>query len=74
MSKKSYIPKEYDLNELNNKYSLNVNEASYYYGIGQQQLRKLADIRDNKFTLRVGRKLLFKRELFSKYLEDRNRI
>ena len=63
--------KTYDREDLNNKFSLNVKEASFYYGIGECKLRGLANIPRNSFTIKVGKKILFKRELFTKYLETR---
>lgn len=66
--------KEFDLEELNKKYALTVNESSVLFGIGQQKIRKLSDIPNNSFTLKVGRKIMIKRDAFINYLEKRTNL
>lgn len=53
------------------KYSLSVYEAAEYFGIGERKLRQIAE--DNaraEFLLEIGSHIRFKRELFSRYLDE----
>lgn len=54
---------------LNEKYNLTVPEASQYFNIGQDKLRRILD--DNpEFIIMNGVKVLVKRRKFEKYLDD----
>ncbi|SFQ50904.1 excisionase [Pseudobutyrivibrio ruminis] len=53
------------------KYSLNIQEAAEYYGIGEKRLRQIiSENRDAAFVLEVGSHTRIKRELFEKYLDE----
>lgn len=53
------------------KYSLNVLEASEYYGIGEKRLyRIINDNRDADFILEIGRNIRIKRILFEEFLNN----
>lgn len=52
------------------KYSLSVEEAAEYYGIGEKRLRGIAAEHYNDgFILSVGTHVRFKRRLFEEYLD-----
>ena len=52
------------------KYSLSIEEAAEYYGIGEKRLRKLAyENEGESFLLGVGNRIRFKRRLFEEYLD-----
>lgn len=54
---------------LSEKYNLTVPEASQYFNIGQDKLRKILD--DNPdFIMMNGVKVLVKRKKFEKYLDE----
>ena len=54
---------------LSEKYNLTVSEASQYFNIGQDKLRKILD--DNPdFIMMNGVKVLVKRKKFEKYLDE----
>ncbi len=53
------------------KYSLNIQEAAEYYGIGEKRIRQIASENPNAdFVLEVGAHIRIKRELFEKYLDE----
>jgi len=53
------------------KYSLSIQEAAEYYGIGEKRIRQIALENPNaEFVLEVGSHIRIKRELFEKYLDD----
>lgn len=52
------------------KYSLNIQEAAEYYGIGEKRLRQIADTNVGAdFILEIGTHTRFKRRLFEEYLD-----
>lgn len=52
------------------KYSLNIPEAAEYYGIGEKNLRQIANENVGAdFILEIGSHIRFKRRLFEKYLD-----
>lgn len=57
--------------EIKDKYALNVSEAAAYFGIGEHSLRRLINSNPNaEFLLKIGNKVLLKRRLLEKYLDD----
>ena len=57
------------------KYSLSIEEAANYYGIGEHRLRRL--IRENPdadFYMELGSRVRIKRELFKEYLNHLNMV
>ena len=57
------------------RYALTINEASLYFRIGENSLRRLVDEkRDANFVIKVGNRSLIKRELFEDYLSQRNEL
>ena len=56
------------------KTNLTLNEASSYFGIGVNKLRKLTDDEECTFVLWVGSKRLIKRKELEKYLEKQYSI
>lgn len=59
---KKYIP-------LWEKANLTLEEASMYFGIGQNKLRELTNSDSCLYVIWCGNKRLIKRKLFSEYLE-----
>ena len=54
-----------------NKYSLNVEEASKYYGIGVKSMYEIIHNNPNAdFLLEIGTHHRIKRSLFEKYLDE----
>lgn len=52
------------------KYSLNVEEAAAYYGIGEKRLRQIAYRNPHaNFIIEIGSHIRFKRKLFEEYLD-----
>lgn len=51
------------------KANLTLEEASRYYGIGQNKLRELTGSDNCPYVIWCGNKRLIKRKLFSEYLE-----
>jgi len=52
------------------KYSLSIQEAAEYYGIGEKRLRQIADANVGaEFILEIGTHIRFKRRLFEEYLD-----
>ena len=51
------------------KFTLTLEEAAAYYGIGINKLRELTNGEECKYVLFVGNKRLIKRKLFAAYLE-----
>lgn len=61
-------PKNYGL-PLNQKFSLSVEEAAVYFGIGERRLRQIASEHlGEDFILEIGSHLRFKRALFEQFL------
>ncbi len=57
------------------KYALSIAEASAYFGIGESKLRRLiSENVDADYVLKNGAKLLIKRKLFEKAIDDCNTI
>ena len=53
------------------KYSLSIQEAAAYYGIGEKKLRQLvADHEGEDFILEIGAHVRIKRVMFEKYLDE----
>ncbi len=53
------------------RYTLSVEEAAIYYGIGQKRLRSLiAEKPDADYLLTVGNRTQFKRKLFEEYIDS----
>lgn len=59
---------------INEKFTLTVQEASSYFNIGRDKLYELAKEEGNTYTLHSGKTILFKRERFEKYLENKSYI
>lgn len=54
-----------------NKYSLSIQEAAAYYGIGEKKLRQLiAEHESEDFILEIGAHVRIKRIMFEKYLDE----
>lgn len=54
------------------KYTLTIEEASIYFGIGQTTLRRfLKDHLDEDFIIQNGTKILIKKHLFEKYVDEK---
>ena len=51
------------------KYSLNVEEATAYFGIGCKTLRQFIAEHDESFVLMIGSHVRIKRRLFEEYLD-----
>lgn len=52
------------------KYTIGIEEAARYYGIGERKLRAIvADNPSADFYLEIGRKILLKRTQFERYLD-----
>lgn len=53
------------------RYTLSVEEAAIYYGIGQKRLRSLiAENPNADYLLAVGNRTQFKRKLFEEYIDN----
>ncbi len=53
------------------KYSLSIQEAAEYYGIGEKRIRQIiSENRSADFVLEVGAHIRIKRELFERYLDN----
>ena len=53
------------------KYSLSIQEAAQYYGIGEKRLRHIAcENQSAQFILEVGSHIRFKRVLFEQFLDE----
>lgn len=53
------------------KYSLSIQEAASYYGIGEKRLRVLiADHLDGEFVIEIGSHVRIKRKKFEEYLDN----
>jgi len=59
---KKYVP-------LWEKANLTLEEASVYFGIGQNKLRELTNSDNCPYVIWCGNKRLIKRKLFTEYLE-----
>lgn len=53
------------------KENLTLSEAALYFGIGQNRLHALTQIRNCNFVLFVGNRRMIKRKAFEKYLEGK---
>ena len=53
------------------KENLTIAEAAEYFGIGQNKLRSLTEIRNCNFVLFVGNRRMIKRKVFEMYLEGK---
>lgn len=52
------------------KYSLSVEEAAAYFGIGESKIRKIIlENPEENFFIEVGSRVRIKREMFAKYLD-----
>ncbi len=53
------------------KYTLTIEEAAQYFGIGETALRRfINEHEDAGFVIRNGSKTLIKRSVFEKYIDD----
>lgn len=56
---------------IRDKYSLSIQEAAEYYGIGEKRLRSIINEHSNEsFVLNVGSHFRIKRRLFEEYLDN----
>ena len=57
------------------KYNLTIAEAAQYFNIGEKNLRKIvANDPTADYILMVGNKVLLKRKLFEKFIDETNSI
>ena len=56
------------------KANLTINEAASYFGIGQNKIRALTEVRNCNFVLLIGSKRLIKRKAFEKFLEAQHML
>lgn len=56
--------------KIHEKYSLTIEEASVYFGIGRNKLYELCNQDGCRFVIHNGRNMLIKRQAFEKYLEQ----
>ena len=57
------------------KYTLTVDEAAMYFGIGQNRLRRLiAENSDADYLVSIGSKTLIKRKLFEQFVDNATAI
>lgn len=57
------------------KYTLSIQEAANYYGIGEKRLRQLiADKPMADYVLEIGSHVRIKRKLFEQYIDSSNII
>lgn len=60
---------------LSQKFSLNVEEAAAYFGIGERRLRQMAyEHLDDDFVLEIGSHIRFKRALFEAFLNKTSAV
>lgn len=53
------------------KYSLSIEEAAAYFGVGESKIRKIVlENPEENFFIEVGSRIRIKRELFAKYLDN----
>ena len=53
------------------KYSLSIQDAAEYYGIGEKRLRQITYKNQGEdFVLEIGSHIRFKRKLFEEYLDN----
>lgn len=54
-----------------NKYTLSIQEAAEYFGIGQHRLREIvSEDYENKYHLMLGRTIKIKREQFEEFIKQ----
>lgn len=54
------------------KYTLTIEEAAQYFGIGETALRRfLSEHEDASFIIKNGSKTLIKKAVFAKYLDEK---
>lgn len=74
MNNTSYISKSINV-PVWEKYTLNINEAVAYFGIGEKKLRFLIDNNmDADFLMFNGNKILIKRKKFEQFLDNTSAI
>lgn len=72
--KKKYVPRKIVV-PLSEKYTLSIDEAALYFGIGQNRLRSIvASYPDADYLITVGAKTLIKRKKFEQYIDDASAI
>lgn len=60
---------------INEKYNLTIKEAVEYFNIGEKNLRKLvANNPTADYILMVGNKVLFKRKLLERFIDETSSI
>lgn len=59
---------------LSDKYVLSIKEASLYFGIGENKLRKILDEYFDDLALQNGVKLMVKRKAFEKFIDRTSSI
>lgn len=56
---------------LSEKYTLSVDEAALYFGIGQKKLRRLISFNPNAdYLIMIGQRVAFKRRKFEQFIDD----
>lgn len=56
---------------ISQKVLITVNEASAYIGVGHTAIRKFLIGREDEFCVRVGNRILIKREKFENYIKEK---
>ena len=54
---------------LSDKYVLSIKEASLYFGIGENKLRRILDEHFEELALQNGVKLMVKRKAFERFID-----
>lgn len=69
------MKKEYDFEELSNKYTLSLQEGSAYFRLGEKRIRALMDANPRAdWLLNVGNRRYLLRPAFEKYLRGINNL
>jgi len=59
---------------LNEKYTLTINEAAVYFGIGIKKIRRLAEEHTDTFAIQNGNRFLIIRTKFEEFLVQTSSI
>ena len=77
MKEKNYnnYNKQAETVPIQEKYCLTISQAAQYFNIGENSMRKIvADNPTADFVLTVGKKILIKRKLFERFIDESTSI
>lgn len=72
-SSQTKVDKSSEIIPVSERYALTINDATMYFGIGENSLRRIVkENKESNFVIRIGNRSLIIRKLFEEFLAQNN--